>query len=231
MRRSSTVIVTRAALACVLVVAARPAARAQQAPAATIKLPEPRHEGSMSLEAALWARHSTRALSRDSISLAEIGQLLWAAQGANRSDGHRTAPSAGATYPLELYLVAARVRGLPAGVYHYLGRTHEIELVVAADRLQALADSATRQRWQADAAVAIVFTAVYERTAQRYRERAERYVPMEVGFAGENVYLQAASLGLATTFAGSFQDSVLARLVGLPADRRPLGIMPIGKPR
>jgi SagB-type dehydrogenase family enzyme len=185
----------------------------------------------MSLEAALAARHSTRALTRDSLDLADVSQLLWATQGINRPDGHRTAPSAGAQYPLELYLVATRVRSLPTGVYHYRPAGHLLETVSTADRLQAMVDSATRQAWMADAAATIVFAADFGRMSARYRERAERYVPMDVGFAGQNLYLQAAALGLGTTFAGSFQDTALARIVGLPEDQRPMGVMPVGRPR
>ena len=231
MRRPVATIRAGAALAAVLIEVPLCLALAQQAPSATIKLPDVRRQGAMSLEAALWARRSTRTLTRDSIALADVGQLLWSAQGVNRLDGHRTAPSAGATYPLELYVVAARVRDLPAGVYHYLPRTHELETVTTGGRLQALVDSATRQAWQADAAAAFVFAAVYERAAQRYHDRAERYVPMDAGFAAQNLYLQAAALHLGTTFAGSFQDTTLARVIGLPAGQRPPGVMPVGHPR
>jgi SagB-type dehydrogenase family enzyme len=185
----------------------------------------------MSLEAALAARHSTRALTRDSVDLADVAQLLWAAQGINRPDGHRTAPAAGGIYALELYVVAARVRGLPAGVYHYRQAGHLLETVSSGDRLQAITDSATHQAWQADAAVAVIFAGDYQRLGARFRDRAERYVPMEIGFAAQNLYLEVAALGLGTTFAGSFQDSTMARLVGLPAGQTPLGIMPIGHPR
>ncbi len=228
MRRAVTSTLARAAIAMALIQASASVLLAQQTPA--IKLPEARRQGAMSLEAALWARRSTRALARDSIALSDVGQLAWAAQGVNRPDGHRTAPSAGATYPLELYVVASRVRDLPAGVYHYLVRTHELETVASGDRLQALVDSATRQAWQADAAAVFVFAGVYER-AQRFRDRVERYVPMDAGFAAQNLYLEAAALGLGTTFAGSFQDSTLTRVLGLPSGHRPLGIMPVGKPR
>jgi SagB-type dehydrogenase family enzyme len=185
----------------------------------------------MSLEAALAARHSTRALARDSVDLADVSQLLWATQGVNRPDGHRTAPAAGGIYALELYLVAARVRGLPAGVYHYRQAGHTLETVSTGDRLQAITDSATHQAWQGDAALAVVFASDYQRLSGRFRDRAERYVPMEVGFAAQNLYLQAAALGLGTTFAGSFPDSTMARLVGLAETLRPMGIMPIGHPR
>lgn len=196
-----------------------------------VPLPAPRHTGSMSLEAALWARQSVRSLSRDSaVALADAGQLLWAAQGVNRPNGHRTAPSAGATYPLELVLVASRIQGLAPGVYHYRPAHHDLETLALGDRLRALVDSASHQAWVADAAGVIVFAAVGSR-AQRFGARADRFVPMDVGFAGENVYLQAAALGLATTFAGSVDDSAAIRVLGMPAEARPLGIMPFGRPR
>lgn len=221
---------TRLALTAALLTLAGSVARSQQ-PAGTVRLPEPRRQGAMSLEAALAARHSTRALTRDSLDLADLSQLLWATQGINRPDGHRTAPAAGGIYALELYLVAARVRGLPSGVYHYRQAGHLLEAVSTGDRLQAITDSATHQAWQADAAFAVVFAADYQRLAGRFRDRAERYVPMEIGFAAQNLYLEVAALGLGTTFAGSYQDSTMARLVGLPENLRPLGIMPIGHPR
>ncbi len=205
-----------------------PAARSQQP---TVRLPEASRQGTMSLEAALNARKSTRALAPDSMDLQHLAQLLWAAQGVNRPDGRRTAPSAGARYPLELSVVATRVRNLPAGVYRYRPQTHDVETVATGDRLPELVSAATRQPWMADAAATFVFAADYERTGARYRERAERYVPMDIGFAAQNLYLQAAALGLGTTFAGSFQDTALARIVGLPASQRPLGVMPVGRPR
>ncbi len=221
-------VLPRALLAAALLAGAAAAAPAQEP---TVRLSEPRRQGPMSLEAALAARRSTRALTRDSVDLADVSQLLWATQGVNRADGHRTAPAAGGIYALELYLVAARVRGLPAGVYHYRQAGHLLETVATGDRLQAITDSATRQAWQGDAALAIVFAADYARLGGRFRDRAERYVPMEIGFAAQNLYLQVAALGLGTTFAGSYRDSTMSRLVGLPANLLPLGIMPIGHPR
>jgi SagB-type dehydrogenase family enzyme len=202
---------------------------AQGAPQ-SVKLPEPRRQGAMSVEAALAARQSVRALSRDSMTLADVGQLLWAAQGVNRPNGHRTAPSAMAAYPLELYLVASRVSGLPAGVYHYGVVGHVLEPVLSGDRLREFVDGASHQAWVADAAAVIVFTGVPGRTS-RFGSRTERFVSDEVGASAENVYLQAAALGLGTTFAGSVQDTAAVRILALPADRLPVGIMPIGHPR
>ena len=221
---------SRPALAAAFLILGASVARSQQ-PGGTIRLPEPRRQGAMSLEAALAARHSTRSLTRDSLDLADLSQLLWATQGINRPDGHRTAPAAGGIYALELYVVAARVRGLPAGIYHYRQAGHILETVSTGDRLQAVVDSATHQAWQADAAFAMVFAADFQRLAGRFRDRADRYVPMEIGFAAQNLYLEVAALGLGTTFAGSFQDSTLVRVVGLPEGQRPLGIMPVGHPR
>jgi SagB-type dehydrogenase family enzyme len=220
----------RAASVVILSLVAASAAVGQPAPSRTVALPAPRRDGAMALEAALWARHSVRALARDAVALADAGQLLWAAQGVNRPNGHRTAPSAGATYPLELYLVASRVSGLPAGVYHYRPASHDLELVASGDHLAELVDAAVHQPWVKDAAGVIVFAADYGR-AGRFGPMAERFVPMDVGFAGENVYLQAAALGLATTFAGSVQDTAAARVLSLGAERRALGLMPFGHPR
>ena len=219
----------KACLAVLLSGVVSSAVVAQGAPS-SIKLPEPRRQGTMSVEAALAARQSVRTLSRDSIPLADVGQLLWAAQGVNRPNGHRTAPSAMAAYPLELYLLASRVSGLPAGVYHYAVVGHALEPVLSGDRLREFVDGASHQSWVADAAAVIVFTSVPGRTS-RFGARTERFVSDEVGAAAENVYLQAVALGLGTTFAGSVQDTAATRILALPADRAPLGIMPVGRPR
>ena len=203
----------------------------QQEGARPIRLPEPRQTGPLSVEAALRARRSTRAFTRDSLSLADAAQLLWAAQGVNRDAGGRTAPSAGATYPLEVFLLAGRVRDLAPGVYRYRPATHDLTLTRAGDARADLVAAALRQTWAADAAACIVLAAVFERTAARYGARAERYVPIEVGNAAQNVYLQAAALGLGTTFQGAFTDTSVTRVLGLGPEERPLGLMPVGRPR
>jgi SagB-type dehydrogenase family enzyme len=227
--RRPVAILSRTAVAAVLALLSGLTIEAQQ-PSATIRLPAARHEGAMSVEAALWARRSVRGLARDTLALADAAQLLWAAQGVNRPDGHRTAPSAGATYALEILLVASRVRDLPAGVYRYRPAIHALDPVAAGERLPDLVQ-ATRQQWIGDAAAVIVLTAVYERTARRYGERAERYVPIEAGHAAENVYLQCAALGLGTTYVGSYSDTAITRVLALAPDERPLGLLPVGRPR
>ncbi len=230
MSRTLATILAAAALGATLTAPGGPAA-AQQPPAAGIKLPPAPHEGAMSLEAALWARRSTRGFTHDSISLADLGQLLWAADGVNRPNSHRTAPSAMATYALELYVVASRVRDLPAGVYHYQVAAHELERQASGDRMPDLVASAARSAWIADAAAVVVFAGAFDRAAGRMRERTERYIAIEVGAAAQNLYLQAAALGLGTTFVASVQDSAVARIARLGSGEQPMGIMPLGRPR
>jgi SagB-type dehydrogenase family enzyme len=231
MKQPVATVLGAAVIAAVLIASPACVARAQQNPSASIKLPEVRRQGAMSLEGALWARRSTRALARDTIALAELGQLLWAAQGVNRPDGHRTAPSAMAAYPLELYVLVSRVRDLPAGVYHYKPAGHELESVTTGDRLPEFVATAARATWIGDAAVVVVFAGAFDRAAGRFRDRAERFIAIEVGAAAQNLYLQAAALGLGTTYAASAQDSAVTQIVGLPSGQRPMGIMPVGRPR
>ena len=185
----------------------------------------------MSLEAALWARHSTRAMSHDSLGLGEVGQLLWAAQGVNRSGGHRTTPSAMAMYPLETYLLASRVRGVPPGVYHYRPASHDLEAVAAGDKLPDLVSRAAHASWIGDAAAVVVFAAAYDRVEGRFGTHTESFIGIEAGAATQDVYLEAAELGLGTTYVGSAQDSALVAVAGLPTGLRPVGIMPVGRSR
>lgn len=184
----------------------------------------------MSLEAALAARRSVREFSSEPLTLTEVSQLLWAAQGLNRGDGGRTTPSAGALYPLELYVVVGNVERLAAGAYRYEPYGHRIARLAAGDRRAALSDAALRQEWMRDAAVILVLAALYERTTVKYGDRGRRYVHMEVGHAAQNIYLQAAALELGTTFVGAFQDDRVTAVLGLPNAQRPLGLMPVGRP-
>lgn len=198
---------------------------------ATVALPPPRKEPGIPLGSALAARRSLREFSAEPFGLQEASQLLWAAQGiTDREHGGRTVPSAGATWPLEVLLVAGDVTGLPAGVYRYRPRGHELALVRPGDRRRELASAALAQMWLADAPAVLVIAGVYERTAARYGARAERYVQMEAGHAGQNVCLQAVSLGLGTVVVGAFRDEETRRVLGLPEDERPLSLMPVGKP-
>jgi SagB-type dehydrogenase family enzyme len=219
----------QAATATVLLLLASAAVRAQESPQG-IPLPEARRQGAMSVEAALWARRSIRDLRPDAVPLADAAQLLWAAQGKNRPDGHRTAPSARAVYPLEIYLVAGSVEGLAAGVYRYRSATHDLVLVQAGDKRAELTAAPGRAPgWAASAPLLVVFAGSWDRASRRFGARTERYVAMEVGLAAQNLYLQAAALGLGTTFMGNYNDSAMTRVLG--ADERPMGVMPVGRPR
>ena len=194
-----------------------------------IELPEPVYESSMSIEEALLARRSIRAYSEEGLSLNEASQLLWAAQGQTHPSGYRTAPSAGALYPLEVYLVVGRVEDLSAGVYQYLPAEHALVQILEGDIRSSLASAALGQSAVEDAPVSLVITAVFERTTQKYGERGERYVYMETGSAAQNVYLQAESLGLGTVFIGAFQEERVGQLLGIPENEVPLCIMPVGR--
>jgi SagB-type dehydrogenase family enzyme len=197
-----------------------------------ISLPEPRLKGEMSLEQAILERRSTRDFKGSPLTMAEVSQILWAAQGITDETGLRAAPSAGALYPLEVYFVVGEqaVEGLGEGVYHYLPQRHSLELSLQGDLRQALARLSLDQTFIAEAPVSLVITAEYERTTWKYGERGVRYVHMEAGHAAQNVYLQAEALGLGTVTVGAFQDEKIAEALNLPSSYRPLYVMPIGQP-
>lgn len=181
------------------------------------------------LEGLLQQRRSVRTFSKAPLSLDMLGQLLWAAQGITHPQGLRTAPSAGALYPLELYVVAGEVEGLPSAVYRYLPEGHRLVKTAADDHRQALARAALYQTWLGDAAAIIVFTAIYERTTRKYGDRGERYVHMEVGHAAQNLFLQAEALALGTVVVGAFRDGKVSKVLGLPDDTQPMILMPVGR--
>lgn len=193
-----------------------------------IRLPEPDTEGTVSVEEAVAGRRSVRDFSSRALSLEDVSQLVWAAQGVTGESGKRAAPSAGALYPVELYVVAGRVEGLEPGAYRYRPWRHELERVGTGDLRARLARAALNQRWVEEAPAVLVIAAVYERTSAKYGGRARRYVHMEVGAVAENVYLQAEARGLGTVLVGAFHDDRVADVLGLPDDHRPLGLMPVG---
>jgi len=201
-------------------------APAVQAVLDEIVLPAPRQTGPMSVEEAMAQRRSVRAYTAQPLTLAELSQLLWACQGITSAAGLRTAPSAGALYPLEVYLVTAD------GVYHYVPQGHRMQLGARGDVRQDLAKAAVGQAPVADAPASFVITAVYARTEQKYgAERTPRYVHLEAGHAAQNVLLQAVALGLGGVPIGAFYDDQVQRVLGLPADHQPLYIIPVGHPR
>ncbi|MDI6850566.1 MAG: SagB/ThcOx family dehydrogenase [bacterium] len=190
-----------------------------------IKLPEPRRDSNFSLEKAINERRSVRTYKDSSLTLKEVAQLLWAAQGKVKS-GKRATPSAGATYPMEIYLIAGKVENLEPGLYKYNHDEHSLQLVKAGDLRREVSERALRQDMILKAPVTIVVSAVFGRTRARYGARAERYVYMEAGHIGQNIYLQATALGLGTVAVGAFIDEEVKRVLGIKEE--PLYLFPVG---
>jgi len=195
----------------------------------TIALPQPSYVGKYSLEQLLAQRRSIREYPDTKLTLNEIGQLLWAAQGVTDSQGFRTAPSAGALYPLELYVVTGRVEGLGKGIYRYQPGQHQLLKTGNEDVRSRLAEAALSQSWVKEAAAVIIFTDVYERTMKKYGKRGKRYVHIEVGHAAQNLFLQSEALNLATVVVGAFDDTEVKEIIQLPVDKAPLMLMPVGR--
>ena len=203
----------------------------------TFTLPPPQTDGAMSVERALANRRSRRNFRNEALTPEQLSQLLWAAYGVtlplpdqpHLGGGLRTAPSAGATYPLEIYAVIGLVDGIEPGVYRYIPAQHKIVLVVEGDVRAALSEAALGQTMVREAPVSIFYSAVYERTTGRYgEERGVRYVYMEIGHSAQNVYLQAEALGLGTCAIGAFFDEYVRELLNLPDEEVPLYLMPVG---
>ncbi len=196
-----------------------------------IKLPAPSRQGTMSVEEALNKRRTVRNFASRPLTLAQVSQLLWGADGVSDPRGLRTAPSAGATYPLELYLVTGErgVGDLAPGVYRYLPQTHALEPTAAKGDLRAqVARVSLHQTWMAEAPVMVIIAAEYSRCMARYGNRGVQYTHMEVGHVGQNLFLQAEALGLACGIVGAFEDRGLSQALKLPANHEPLLVMPVG---
>jgi SagB-type dehydrogenase family enzyme len=197
-------------------------------------LPEPRTKGGVTVEEAIAKRRSRRNFLRTSLSVHDLSQILWAAYGIIKSSvfinkSYKTAPSAGATYPLEIYAIIGSVIDLPAGIYKYHPLEHNITKLVEGDIRKALCRAAFDQEMIEKAAFCLVYAAVYERCTAHYGERGyTRYVGMDVGHSAQNVYLQAEALGLGTCAIGAFNDELVTTVLELPENEEPLYIMPIG---
>ena len=190
-----------------------------------IKLPAPATDSNFSVERAINERMSIRSYKDTPLTLKEVSQLLWASQGIVAS-GRRAAPSAGATYPLEIFLVAGKAEGLKPGLYKYRNKEHSLELIKEGDLTQALSAASLGQDTVLKAPATLVVAAVFERTRARYGARTERYVHMEAGHVGENIMLQATALGLGTVPVGAFNDAEVKKLLGIKEE--PLYLFPVG---
>lgn len=204
-----------------------------------LDLPAPRLVSDVSVEASLQNRRSLRAYADTPITMADVSQLLWSAYGITMPvedgpeflrGGLRTAPSAGALYPLEIYVVARKVTDLPGGIYWYRSEIHKLTCITQDDRWDALAEACLGQPHFETAAAAIVYSAVFERNTSKYGQRGrERYVCMDLGHSAENVYLQAYALGLGTCAIGAFDDLRLKQVIGMTRQEEPLYVMPVGR--
>jgi len=194
-----------------------------------IELPEPRYDSDVSIEQSLLWRRSIRSYTGESLTLPELAQLLWAAQGVTDPKDFRTAPSAGALYPLELYVVVGDVQDLGPGVYRYQPDEHQLVKIMEGDKRAELAEAALGQGFVGEGAIVIVFTAVYERTTGKYGDRGIQYVHMEVGHAAQNLCLQATAMDLGAVTVGAFYDEEVAQVLDLPGDEQPLYILPVGR--
>ncbi len=194
-------------------------------PPQEMALPEPRLQGEFSLEETLVRRRSVRSFTDEELTLEEISQLLWAAQGLTAGWGGRTAPSAGALYPLEVYVVTAN------GLYHYVPQGHSVIIESQSDLRRGLWEAGLKQDAIRAAPAVFVITAVYERTAGKYGGRAERYVKLEAGHACQNILLQAVALYLGAVPIGAFYGDQVQAALSLPADHEPLYLIPVGHPR
>ena len=209
--------------------------RTNEAPLTYI-LPAPRTDGTMSVERALANRRSRRQFQNRAISKEQLSQILWAAYGITYPipdfpalrGGLRTTPSAGALYPLEIYVIVGNVQWIEVGVYRYISAEHKLVRTIAGDVRYELSNAALGQRMIREAPATIFFSAVFSRMTGRYGPRGRRYVYMEIGHSAQNIYLQAEALGLGTCAIGAFTDNRVRQVLQLPANEDPLYIMPIG---
>ncbi len=193
--------------------------------ASEIKLPKV-ETGDMSLEEAIKRRRSVRSYEKTELTLQQLSQLLWASQGITDSvRGFRSAPSAGALYPLKVYLIKKD------GIFEYIPSSHSIVKKVDGDKRGELCKAALWQSFIKEAPVSFVITAIYERTTVKYRERGIRYVHIEVGHSAQNIHLEAVALGLASVPVGAFKDDEVKKVLFLPPSEEPLYIIPVGYAR
>jgi SagB-type dehydrogenase family enzyme len=201
-------------------------------------LPSPKTEGKVTVEEAILKRRSHRSFIKAAISAEDLSQILWSAYGITEPlDGYpqtrgglRTSPSAGAVYPLELYVLVRKVKDIEPGVYKYISQSHKIVRVINKDMKNELSNAALNQEMIRVVPACLFYTAVFSRSTQSYGDRGrERYVYMELGHSAQNVYLQAEALHLGTCAIGAFNDAEVKDVMQLPEDEEPLYIMPIGR--
>ena len=199
----------------------------------TYSLPAPEVSSSVSVDQAIQNRRSVRSFSTTPLTLNDVSQLLWASQGITDSEKNfRAAPSASRVFPMEMYLVAGNgtVQGLEPGIYHYNPYNNTLEKTVEGDLRYNLSQAADQQKWVNDAPISLVIIGNYQKMRDKYPDEriSTRFVDLEAGHIGENIYLESESLGLGTVAIGSFNDDQMINLLKLPSNETPIYIYPVG---
>ena len=198
---------------------------------ASTVLPKPSLDGKISVEKAIKGRRTVRDFKEKSLSLHHLSQLVWAAQGITApKGGKRAAPSGGALYPLDVYILVGEngVEKMEAGVYRYQPEKHSVLLLSKGDRRKEIASVSLYQMWMAKAPVIFIITVEYRRITGKYGDRGVRYALIEVGHVGQNLFLQSEALGLGAGIVGAYNDPEVSKVVGLPPQHEPLLVMPVG---
>ena len=229
--RQMTMIVFVVGLAVLLTAIMAVSASSKQEASDVVKLLQPRTDGGISVEKALLERRSIRSFRNESLTLDEVSLLCWAAQGVTDDKGHRTSPSAMATYPLEIYLLAGNVTGLPAGVYHYSPQGHNLTVISPGNKIPELFNSSRggREDWRKGSPAVFIITGVFERTNKIPGRDLSRFVYIEAGAAAENLLLQVVSLGLGSTYTAGFDVNKTKEYLELSAGEEPIGVLPVGR--
>jgi SagB-type dehydrogenase family enzyme len=201
-----------------------------QRTAEVITLQEPHTDGGMSVEKALLERRSVRSFTNESLTLDEVSSLCWAAQGVTDDKGHRTSPSAMATYPLEVYLLAGNVTGLPSGVYHYSPQGHNLTTISPGNKIPELFNSSMggKEDWRKGSPAVFIVTGIFERINKIPGQDLSRFVYVEAGTASENLLLEVVSLGLGATYTAGFDENKTREYLGLKSGETPIGVLPVG---
>jgi len=195
-----------------------------------VPLPSPSFTGKKSVEEAIKARRTVRHFKAKALNLEQISQILWAAYGVTANDLYKSVPSAGALYPLDIWVAAGKngVEGLEAGVYQYIPKAHRLTQVKAGEVRDDIARASLYQSWMAAAPVIFIITGEYERCTRKYGEKGIPYTYIEAGHAGQNVFLQAGALGLGAGIVGAFHNDVIRQVLGISRNYDPILIMPVG---
>ncbi|VVB72762.1 Nitroreductase family protein [uncultured archaeon] len=220
-----------ASIAIIIMAAMAVSVSSKQEESDMVSLPQPRTDGGISVEKALFERRSIRSFKNESLTLDEVSQLLWAAQGVTDDKGHRTSPSAMASYPLEVYLLAGNVTGLSAGVYHYSPHGHNLTVISLGNKIDELFSSSLRGKkdWRALSPAVIIITGVFERINKVPGQDLSRFVYVETGTAAENLLLEVVSLGLGATYTAGFDENRTRECLGLARGEDPIAVLPVGR--